>query len=77
MKNMMKYKPILEGSISRVYGRGTWSFAQRGERRFRVCANSVLRRVLGPKRLENTACEELHNVYSSLNINRVIESRII
>jgi hypothetical protein len=29
------------------------------------------------RRLENVACEELHNVYSSRNINKAIESRIM
>ena len=51
------------------------------ERRLRVFENRVLRRIFGPKRnvvtrkwrkLHN---EELHDLYSSPNISRVIKSR--
>jgi hypothetical protein len=46
-----------------------------------VCQNRVLRRVFGPKRDEVTGDwrklhnEELHNLYSSPNIIRMIKSR--
>jgi hypothetical protein len=49
--------------------------------RLRVLGNRVLRRILGPKREEVTGewkklhNEELHNLYSSLNIIRQIKSR--
>jgi hypothetical protein len=48
-----------------------------------VFGNRVLRRIFGPKREEVVAgCrrlhnEELHNLYTSLNITRVIKSRRI
>jgi hypothetical protein len=53
------------------------------ELRLRVFENKVLRRVFGPKRDEVTGGwrklynEELHNLYSSPNIIRMIRSRII
>jgi hypothetical protein len=48
-----------------------------------VSENSVLRRIFGPKSEEGAAgCirlhnEELHNLYTSQNIIRVIKSRMI
>jgi hypothetical protein len=62
-------------------GYETWSLTLREERRLRVFENSVLRRIFGPKRdkvrgvwrkLHN---EELHDLYSSPTILRVIKSR--
>jgi hypothetical protein len=53
----------------------------REEHRLRVFENRVLRRIFGPKRDEVTGRwrklhnEELHNLYSSSNIIRVIISR--
>jgi hypothetical protein len=52
----------------------------REERRLRVFANRVLRRIFGPKRDKVTGVwrklhnEELHYLYSSPNIVRVIKS---
>jgi hypothetical protein len=50
------------------------------EHRFRVSENRVLRRIFGPKREEDGSWrklhnDELHSLYSSLNIVRVIKSR--
>jgi hypothetical protein len=53
----------------------------REENRLRVFENRVLRRTFGPKRDEVTGDwrklynEELHNLYSSPNISRMIKSR--
>jgi hypothetical protein len=52
---------------------------KREEHRLRVLENRVLRRVFGPKRDEVTGGwrklrEELHNLYSSPDIIRVIKS---
>jgi hypothetical protein len=53
----------------------------REEHRLRVFENRVLRRIFGPKRDEVTGGwrelhnEELHNLYSSPSIIRVIKSR--
>jgi hypothetical protein len=64
-----------------LYGCGTSSLALREEHRLRVYENRVLRRIFGPerekveggwRRLHN---EELHNLYGTLNIIRVIKSR--
>jgi hypothetical protein len=52
----------------------------REERRLIVFENGVLRRIFGPKREEDRSWrklynDELHNLYSSPNIVRVIKSR--
>jgi hypothetical protein len=64
-----------------LYGYETWSLTLRKEHRLRVFENKVLRRIFGPmgeevprgwRKLHN---EELHNLYASPNIIRVIISR--
>jgi hypothetical protein len=52
----------------------------REEHRLRVFENRVLRRIFGPERDEDASwrkflIDELHSLYSSLNIVRVIKSR--
>jgi hypothetical protein len=63
-----------------LYGYETWSFTPKEEHRLWVFEKRVLRRILGPmkeegsrdwRRLHN---EELHNLYTSQNIIRVIKS---
>jgi hypothetical protein len=55
----------------------------REEHRLRVFENRVLRRIFGLKRVEVTGewrklrNEELHNLYSSPNIIRMIKSRMM
>jgi hypothetical protein len=65
-----------------LYGCETVSLTLRDEHKLRVFENRVLRRIFGHKwvdvagdwiRLHN---EELHNFYASLNIIRVIKSRV-
>jgi hypothetical protein len=64
-----------------LYGCETWSVTLREEHRLRVFENRVLRRIFGPKTDEVTGewrrlhNEELNDLYSSLNIIRVIKSR--
>jgi hypothetical protein len=63
-----------------LYWCETWSLTLREEHRLRVFENRVLRRIFGPKREENESWrklhnDELHSLYSSPNIIRVIESR--
>jgi hypothetical protein len=59
----------------------TWSLTVREEHKLRVFENRVLRRIFGPKRDGVTAGwrklhnEELHNLYSSPSIIRIIKSR--
>jgi hypothetical protein len=64
-----------------LYGCETWSLTLREGHKLRVIENRVLRRIFGPKRdgvtggwrkLHN---EELHNLYSSPSIIRIIKSR--
>jgi hypothetical protein len=64
------------------YGCETWSLTLREEQRLKVFEYRVLRRIFGPKRdgevtgewrkLHN---EELHDLYSSPSIIRIIKSR--
>jgi hypothetical protein len=64
-----------------LYGCETWSLALREEHRLRIFENRVLRRIFASKRNEVTGGwrkllnEELHNLYSSPNIIRMIQSR--
>jgi hypothetical protein len=63
-----------------LYGCETWSLILREKLRLRVFENRVLRRIFGPKKDEVTGewrklhNEELHDLFSSPNIVRVIES---
>jgi hypothetical protein len=64
-----------------LYGCETWSLTLREEHRLRVFENRVLRRIFGPKRDEVTGewrklhNEELHDLYSSASIIRIIKLR--
>jgi hypothetical protein len=66
-----------------LYGYETWSLTFRDEHRLRVFENRVLRRIIGPKFDEVTGewrklhNKELHNLYSSPSIIRIIKSRRI
>jgi hypothetical protein len=60
-----------------LYGCETWSLTLREEYRLRVFENRVLRKIFGPKREEDGSWrklhnDELHSLYSSPNIVRVI-----
>jgi hypothetical protein len=63
-----------------LYGCETWSLTLREEHRLRVFENRVLKRIFVPKRDEVTGWrklhnEELHGLYSSSSIIRVIKTR--
>jgi hypothetical protein len=64
-----------------LYGCETWSLIIREEHRLRMFENRMLRRIFGPKRVEVTGDwrklhnEELHNLYSSPTIIKMIKSR--
>jgi hypothetical protein len=63
-----------------LYGCETWSLTLREEHRLRVFENRVLRRIFGPQREEDGPWrkmhnDELHSLYTSPNIVRVIKSR--
>jgi hypothetical protein len=63
-----------------LYGYGTWSLTLKEACSLRVFENSILRRISGSKRDENGEWrmlhnEELHSLYGSPNIVRVIRSR--
>jgi hypothetical protein len=63
-----------------LYGCETWSLTLRNEQRLTVFENRVLRKIFGPKREEGESWrkllnDELHSLYSSPNIVRVIKSR--
>jgi hypothetical protein len=66
-----------------LYGCETWSLTLNEERRLMVFENRVLRKIFGPKKDEATGVwrkihnEELHDLYSSPNIVRVIKSKRI
>jgi hypothetical protein len=72
------YKTVLLPVV--LYGCETWSLTLREEHRLRVFENRELRRIFGPKREEDGSWrklhnDELHSLYSSLNIVRAIKSR--
>jgi hypothetical protein len=73
------YKTIILPVV--LYGCGTWSLTVREEHKLRVFENRVLKRIFGPNRDRVTGgCrklhnEELHNLYSSPCIIRIIKSR--
>jgi hypothetical protein len=64
-----------------LYGCETWSLTVREECKLRVFENRLLRRIFGPTRDGVTGGwrklynEELHNLYSSPSIIRIIKSR--
>jgi hypothetical protein len=64
-----------------LYGCEIWSLKLREEHSLRVFQNRVLRRIFGPNRDEVTGGwrklhnEELHNLYSSPSIIRIIHSK--
>jgi hypothetical protein len=63
-----------------LYGCETWSLTLREEHRLRVFENRELRRIFGPKKEEDGSWrklhnDELHSLYSSPNIVRMIKSR--
>jgi hypothetical protein len=72
------YKTVILPVV--LYGCETWSLTLGEERRLRVFENRVLRKIFGPKREEDGSWkkfhnDELHDLYSSPNIVRVIKSR--
>jgi hypothetical protein len=73
------YRNIISPVV--LYGYETWSLTLREENRLRVFENRVLRGIFESKRDEVTGGwrklrnEELHNLYSSSNIIRMIKSR--
>jgi hypothetical protein len=72
------YKTVILQVV--LYGCETWSLTLREEHRLRVFENRVLRRIFGPKSEEDGSWrklhnDEIHNLYSSPNIVRVIKSR--
>jgi hypothetical protein len=72
------YKTLVLPAV--LYGCETWSLTLGEEHRLRVFENRVLRKIFGPKREEDRLWrklynDELHSLYSSPNIVRVIKSR--
>jgi hypothetical protein len=74
-----KYRTIIFPVV--LYGCETWSLTLREELRLKVFENRVLRRIFGPKGDEATGGrrklhnEELHILYSSPSITRMVKSR--
>jgi hypothetical protein len=76
--NAIIYRTVILPVV--LYGCETWSLTLREEHRLSVFEKRVLRRIFGPKREEDGSWrklhnDELHNLYSSPNIVRVIKSR--
>jgi hypothetical protein len=72
------YKTVISPVV--LHGCETWSLTLGEEHRLRVFENRVLRKIFGPKREEDGSWrklhnDELHSLYSSPNIVRVIKSR--
>jgi hypothetical protein len=65
-----------------LYGCETWSLTLREKHRLGVFENRVLRRIFGPKRDEVTGewgklhNEELHDLYTSPSIIRIMKARM-
>jgi hypothetical protein len=74
------YKTIILPVV--LYGCETWSPTLREQHRLKVFENRVLRTIFGPKRDEVTGewrklrNKELHDLYSSPSIIRIIKSRM-
>jgi hypothetical protein len=69
------YKTVIFPVV--LYGCETWSLTLGEEHRLKVFENRVLRKIFGPKREEDGSWrklhnDELHSLYSSPNIVRVI-----
>jgi len=74
------YKTIILPVV--IYGCETWSLTLREECSLRVFENRILRQIVRSKRDENIEWrrlhnEELHSLYRSPNIVRVIKSSIL
>jgi hypothetical protein len=74
------YKTVILPVV--LYGCETWSPTFREEHGLRVFGNRVLRKIFGSKREEDGSWrklynDELHSLYSSLNIVRVNELRML
>jgi hypothetical protein len=72
------YKTVILPVV--LYGCETWSLSLREEHRLRVFENKLLRRIFGPEREEDGSWrklhnDELHSLYYSPHIVRVIKSR--
>jgi hypothetical protein len=73
------YKTIILPVI--LYGCETWFLTLREEHSLRVFENRMLRKIFGPKRVEviggwrKLHSAELHNLYCSPSIIRIIKSR--
>jgi hypothetical protein len=73
------YKTIILPVV--LYGCETWSLTLREEHRLKVFENKVLRRIFEPKRDEVVGGwrklhnEELHDLYSSRSLIRIMKSR--
>jgi hypothetical protein len=72
---MTKILPVV------LYGYETWSLTLKEEHRLGMFENRVLRRIFGPKRDDVTGewrklhNEELHDLYSSPSIIRIMKAR--
>jgi hypothetical protein len=66
-----------------LYGCESWSLTVREENKLRVFENRVLRRIFEPKRdgvmggCRNLYNEELHNLFSSPSIIKIIKSKMM
>jgi hypothetical protein len=76
---MRIYKSVISPVV--LYGCETWPLILREEHRLRMFENMVLRRIPDPIRDEVTGVwrklhnEELHKLYSSPNVIKMIKSR--
>jgi hypothetical protein len=62
-----------------LYGCETWCLTVNEEHGYNICGNGMMRRTFGPKGRDVTRSwrelhvEELHNLYSLLNVIKVIK----
>jgi hypothetical protein len=65
------YKTVILPVV--LYGCETWSLTLREEHRLRIFENRVLRRIFGPKKVQDGSWKKLHNDEPQKGARRIME----